>query len=203
MWVVKLGGSLAESAHLPRWLEALSQTAAIIVPGGGAFADTVRNAQARWQFDETTAHHMAILAMRQYGLMLAGLCPSLLKATTFAELTADTGRAKVWLPLPEMLDEAGIPATWNITSDSLAAWLAGRLGAENLLLVKSAAGITSLKAKLSLSCAELVKLGWVDPVFPEYAAKNTCQHWLCGPDGHIGLALSLSKPARYFIRVAI
>ncbi len=201
MWVVKLGGSLAESPHLPRWLDALSQTDAIIVPGGGPFADAVRKAQALWHFDEPTAHHMAILAMRQYGRMLAGLCPGLLMATMQEELAAHSGRAKVWLPLPELLDAADIPATWDITSDSLAAWLAGQVHAEHLLLVKSL-GITSLGAMLSLSGEELVKLGWVDPVFPECASKNACQCWLCGPEAHQNLDLALAAPENCFIHIA-
>ena len=49
MWVVKLGGSLAYASELPRWLSALAEGAggrAIIVPGGGPFADQVRHAQS-------------------------------------------------------------------------------------------------------------------------------------------------------------
>jgi len=201
MWVVKLGGSLAASDDLPRWLDALSRTDAVIVPGGGPFADAVRTAQARWAFDETAAHHMAILGMRQYGLMLAALCPALLTAATLAELRQPAGRAKVWLPAPECLDAAGIPATWDVTSDSLAAWLAGQIHATNLLLVKSVSA-TSLAATRSLCCAQLVNQGWVDPVFPTYAAKNACPSWLCGPDAHIGLTQALSKPAGHFTRIA-
>jgi len=201
MWVVKLGGSLADSPDLSRWLDALSHTDAIVVPGGGPFADAVRKAQARWRFDEATAHHMAILGMRQYGLMLAGLCPKLLVATTADELTTNPGRPKVWLPLPESLDAANIPATWDITSDSLAAWLAGQIQAANLLLVKSVPVETQAPAPCGISCARLVNQGWVDPVFPEYAAQNACQYWLCGPDGHAGLAQSLAEPAHRFVRV--
>ena len=199
MWVVKLGGSLAQSAHLPRWLDALSQTAAVIVPGGGPFADAVRLAQEHWHFDDRAAHHMAVLAMRQYGLMLAGLNPRL-KPVASAALGGSCDQARIWLPDPDELDQAGIPASWDITSDSLAAWLAGQIRAANLLLVKSA-GITSLQAMLSLSGAELVKLGWVDPVFPEYAAANARPSWLCGADGHLGLAKSLADPARHFTRI--
>ena len=51
-WVVKLGGSLYDSRHLPCWLDALSKTGAIVVPGGGGFADRVRQAQVRWRFGD-------------------------------------------------------------------------------------------------------------------------------------------------------
>ncbi len=198
-WLVKLGGSLAASPHLPLWLEALSQTAAVIVPGGGPFADAVREAQARWHFDETTAHHMAILGMRQYGRMLAGLCPKLRAATTLEELTANPGQAKVWLPLPEWLDDAGIPATWDITSDSLAAWLAGQTQAANLLLVKS---VRLDKAAPAYDCRQLANQGWVDPVFPEYAAKGRFQSWLCGPEAYQNLDRALASPENGFLHIA-
>jgi aspartokinase-like uncharacterized kinase len=211
-WVVKLGGSLAESSHLPLWLEALAETDAIIVPGGGPFADAVRKAQAHWRFDDKTAHHMAILGMRQYGRMLVGLCPKLLAAATVEELRDSPGRSRVWLPLPEELDAAGIPATWDITSDSLAAWVAGCLNASNLLLVKS--GITSLGAMLSLppdevginalrviSCEQLVNQQWVDTVFMDYGARGPFQSWLCGSDGHLDLTESLSDPVRHLTQI--
>lgn len=201
-WIIKLGGSFAQSPHLPRWLEGLSNTNAIIVPGGGPFADAVRQAQAHWQFDDTTAHHMAILGMRQYGRMLTGLCPKLQMATTLEALQASPDRAKVWLPMPEVLDAAQIPATWDISSDSLAAWLAGEVQAANLLLVKSVAGIATLETMPSLSSLQLVNQGWVDPVFPLYAASGPFQSWLCGPDGYTHLPQALNDPNVYFIRLS-
>jgi len=199
-WVIKLGGSFAQSPHLPRWLEALSNTNAIIVPGGGPFADAVRLAQTHWQFDDPTAHHMAILGMRQYGRMLAGLCPKLRMATTLEELQASPDHAKVWLPMPEMLDEADISASWDITSDSLAAWLAGQIKAQHLLLVKSIEEITA--GIPSLNSTQLVNQGWVDRVFPEYAAKSSFQSWLCGPSDYTDLMQSLTNPEHHFIRIS-
>ena len=69
MIVVKLGGSLSQSDALVKCLNSVEQNyqgrAVVIVPGGGAFADQVRLTQQRWQFDDKTAHRMAILAMQQ------------------------------------------------------------------------------------------------------------------------------------------
>jgi len=199
IWVVKLGGSLADSPRLTLWLEALSQTDAVIVPGGGPFADAVRQAQVRWHFDEVTAHHMAILAMRQYGRMLAGLCPKLIAATTLEGLAKRRGQATVWLPNPETLDEAGIPATWDITSDSLAAWLAGQLYVENLLLVKSVAELDKPDDNArELTATLAAEAGWVDPAFSHYAMHRPFQSWLCGPEGYANLPRSFTEPARVF-----
>ncbi len=201
MWVVKLGGSLMHSQNLPLWLEALADTGAVIVPGGGPFADAVREAQKQWGFDDPTAHHMAILGMRQYGRMLAGLCPRLLTATSAEDLGRPEGRAKVWLPLPEQLDAADIPAAWEITSDSLAAWLAGNIRADHLLLVKSAVPLAGMQAPPELTCAELAQQGLIDPAFRRYRACGPFESWLCGPNDHAGLAHALVDPARRFIRM--
>ena len=51
--VVKLGGSLAASSHLPRLLEQLARTPNLVIaPGGGPFADAVRRAQKERGFDD-------------------------------------------------------------------------------------------------------------------------------------------------------
>ena len=145
MWVVKLGGSLMRSRSLPRWLAAIHQhhrQEIIIVPGGGVFADQVRQSQAEWRFDDLSAHKMAILAMEQYGLMLAGLLPDLTPVRTEAEmrLAFAAGRAAVWLPYRLLLeDAAAIPANWDLSSDSLGLWLARRLESEQYLMIKPGA----------------------------------------------------------------
>ncbi|MFZ4700617.1 MAG: hypothetical protein ACOYMG_11265 [Candidatus Methylumidiphilus sp.] len=199
LWVVKLGGSLAGSPRLSPWLEALSQTSAVIVPGGGPFADRVRQAQARWHFNDITAHHMAIVAMRQYGRMLVGLCPKLLAATRLEDLARRQNQAVVWLPSPGILDAAGIPATWDITSDSLAAWLAGQLHAENLLLVKSVAELDEPTDGLrEIPFAEAADTGWVDLAFDRYAMNQSFQSWLCGPGGHAMQPQAFTEPERIF-----
>ena len=140
--VVKLGGSLAAGVALPRWLAAIGAASgrAVVVPGGGPFADAVRALQPRLGFTDSTAHALALLAMAQYGLVLAARAPALVPAGTPAEIgrALGAGRVPVWLP-PRTLGAAeGVPESWDVTSDSLALWLAARLGAPAVLLVKSA-----------------------------------------------------------------
>lgn len=138
--VLKLGGSLFGKDELPGWLEALSQARGqvVVVPGGGPFADAVRAAQARLSFPDATAHHMALLAMEQFGLALCGLERGLRPAAS-ARAISDAishGYTPVWLPTAMSLHAPGIPEDWSVTSDSLAAWLASVLGADALGLVK-------------------------------------------------------------------
>jgi aspartokinase-like uncharacterized kinase len=174
--VVKLGGSLADWAGLPACLTHLADRSCIIVPGGGPFADQVRDAQHRWQFDEQTAHDMALLAMAQFGRMLAGLEPRLATAKTGADLRSAiaAGRSVIWLPEPAAEELQTLPASWDITSDTLAAWLARTIGATELVLVKSAA-LPPTESDL----AQLSATGLVDRAFAAFAAHGACTSWIC------------------------
>ncbi|QJD29122.1 amino acid kinase family protein [Methylococcus geothermalis] len=195
MWVVKLGGSLGGSTALIPWLRTLKDSGVAIVPGGGEFADTVRRAQQRQAFGDEAAHAMAILAMAQYGLMLKGLEPDLEIAWHPAAVrnTLEKGKSVVWLPRPEGID---VNPGWEVTSDSLALWLAGEIAADDLVLVKSAplppakAGVAALQAS-----------GLIDPVFGVFLRARKTRAWLCHRDRHEEFAAALPAPATVFTRV--
>lgn len=169
--VVKLGGSLHDAAgDLRDWLAALAAApgpARVVVPGGGPFADAVRAAQERLGLHDLAAHRMAILAMQQYGLALQSIEPRLILLETEAEMGALTwGAGGVWLPWRLAGLEPGIAASWDVTSDSLALWLARRLSAPRLLLVKSAP-LTEAQA----SAETLAAAGVLDQAFPGLATS--------------------------------
>jgi aspartokinase-like uncharacterized kinase len=135
MWVVKLGGSLLGTPELKQWLQLLAKGSdgrIVIVPGGGVFADTIRAQQAFGQYDDTAAHFMALLAMEQYGYVLQSLQPDLVAASSELEIAERSWqhRAIVWMPSHMVLADEDIPQNWNVTSDSLAAWLAAKIGAD-------------------------------------------------------------------------
>ena len=173
MIVVKLGGSLSYSDALVNCLDSVEKNyrgrAVVIVPGGGAFADQVRLAQQRWQFDDRTAHRMAILAMQQMALLLNGVKPDFALAGSVAEIRRSLQRQAcvIWSPDNAELEQAAIPASWDITSDSLAAWLAKALGATELILVKSAAIDTGL------SLAQLAEKQIIDQGFCDVVGQAT------------------------------
>jgi len=197
-WVVKVGGSFAGSDLLPRWLEALAAAHVVIVPGGGPFADAVRNAQHRWRFDDLTAHRMAIYGMVQFGLMLGGLCPALRMASdreALANIVA-AGESVVWLPDESTLSGEDLAASWDVTSDSLAAWLANGMRARRLLLVKS--GVLPNGAACA---AQLTAAGLIDRAFPRMIDQATHETWLCGPDDWRHLQAGLSDPQAFFTPV--
>lgn len=138
--VVKLGGSYAGSPLLRPWLMVVEAAAGrvVLVPGGGPFADAVRAAQPVIGFDDEAADAMAMLAMAQFGLALCSLGTQLVPADSEGAIRValERGGVPVWAPLAMVRGEADLPRSWGVTSDSLALWLAQRLDAGALLLVK-------------------------------------------------------------------
>jgi 5-(aminomethyl)-3-furanmethanol phosphate kinase len=165
MWVVKIGGSLAQDPLLPQWLDLLAQLGGgrvALVCGGGRFADEVRQSQHHWRFDNLAAHNMAVLAMAQSAYLAHGLSPDLHLASSEAELrrVLHGGHTAVWLPLAMTRSQPDEDTHWDMSSDSMALELARSLNAERLVVVKSCA----VDRRASLT--ELTQCGVLDRQFP-------------------------------------
>ncbi len=190
MWIVKLGGSLSGAGTLERWLAAIltaGRGKIIVVPGGGPCADVVREEQQRWRFDDSCAHSMALLAMDQYGLQIASMGNSPAPGSYQVAADEDTlrealraDRIPIWLPSRWAESDPRLARNWSITSDSLALWLARRLGVTQVLLVKSAPVDSSV-----MKPEDLVRRGLVDDGFPSMVRLARCQIRLLGTS-HIG-----------------
>ena len=185
--VVKLGGGLSQGAGDDA-LRAICNTLGelgrrhplLAVPGGAWFADAVREADARFGLRSTTSHRMAVLGMEQFGWLLSELIPG---AERSAVARPAAGRTTVLLPGALALDE--LPASWQVTSDSIAAWVAGRAGAERLVLVKETDGLFARwpprGAPLArLTVAELAALrpGGVDAYLPTALETASFETWV-------------------------
>ena len=138
--VIKLGGSIMALPQLLPWLKAIRKSRAILVPGGGIFADTVRTAQEKISFADKAAHDMAILAMTQYGIMCCSLVPGLKLFSTIpdAKSIIAEGMTPVWSPRHLAAQWHDLPHNWEVSSDTLALRLAAAINASKLILVKAA-----------------------------------------------------------------
>ena len=181
--VVKLGGSFAYSDYLQEWIGALAACTGriVIVPGGGPFADAVRTAQIQMGFDDKAAHHMAVLAMEQYGRALASFNSALSPADSADAIRRDltAKRVPVWMPSAMVLAATDIAQSWSVTSDSLAAWLAAKIGAGRLWIVKH--------AKLSAGSArlkDLIAAKIVDDEFARFLQMMPLPVSILGPSDH-------------------
>src|SRR6266849_3068609 len=181
--VIKLGGSFAFSPDLKDWIAAIAGCAgrAVIVPGGGPFADLVRAAQAQMGFDDRAAHRMGLLAMEQFGCAIKSLheAVSLADSPDSIRRGLASSQVPVWLPSRMALDVTDIPQSWDVTSDSLAAWLAGKIGAERLLLVKQVESAHGTARVSDLAARDIV-----DKAFANFLAASGVPAFILGPKDH-------------------
>ncbi len=189
--VVKLGGSVVRSGALPGWLDAIAaaQQPIVVVPGGGALADEVRACQSQLGFGDSSAHRMALLAMDQLAWAVAGLRPGFAVGAIEAELQAalDRGQVAVWAPYAAIADRTDIENSWRLTSDSLALWLAGRIGASRCYLIKSVE-----RKSTRIGAAQLARDGVVDDAFPAMLEDTGVTAFLLGRNDQTAFAEALA-----------
>jgi len=193
--VIKLGGSLLSDRglkdRLTAWLAAEPPARRVMIVGGGPFADAVREADRLHQLGEEASHWLAVKTMS----LTARLVHALLRDSRLssqwddvaarrqlgssqqceAEASRDQRQRRFNLTILDpwdflqaeetSKDLPSLPHCWDATSDSIAARLAVRLGAEELALLKSRLP-TSNSTILQAS-----KTGYVDRLFPR-EAKN-------------------------------
>jgi len=171
--VIKIGGSLAEDPERLRVLctklsEFAKKYAIVVVPGGGRFADVVRDFDQRFTLSGGISHRMAILGMDQFGLLLSQIIPNSCATYLLIDAKQLSGIrvVPVFLPSRLMFREDPLENSWDVTSDSIAAYVAGRLHVAKVVLVTDVDGIFTKDPKKhsdatlieKLSAEELLKL---------------------------------------------
>ena len=140
--VVKVGGGLS---NIPGALESVAAALAsagrrqrlVVVPGGGPFADSVRRFAEGAPLSDDAAHWMAMLGMEQFAHVLAERIPApLVEEPGAMALALGSAGVAVLAPYRWMRAADVLPHSWDATSDSVAAFVAGALDAERLILVK-------------------------------------------------------------------
>ncbi len=110
----------------------------LVVPGGGVFADAVRDVDRRVGLSDDAAHWMAVLAMDQYAHLIASRLPdgTLVSRAGEIALALKDGRIPVLAPYQWLREADPLPHSWDVTSDSISVWIATQVGAAHLVLVK-------------------------------------------------------------------
>ena len=180
--VLKLGGSLLDlpelAARLGRWLDRQERLAGVMIVGGGALVDAIRAADRTHALGEAAAHALCLQTMGVTAALahqiFAGsrlrtelrqidrLPGSPLQILDVRELLAESGRPPQSEIRPEQVSATALalPESWQVTSDSIAAYVAGRLEADELVLLKSALPTAGVSPQ------ELADSGLVDEYFP-------------------------------------
>ena len=187
--VIKVGGSMAaDTAVLKALCTEIGRLAErfrlVVVPGGGEFADAVRTVDERFGLSSRVSHRMAVLGMDQYGLLLSELISKsrLAHSLGVIEGMSGSGHAVVLMSSRVVSRARSLEASWDVTSDSIAAYVAARLSAEKLVLVTDVDGVfsanTEVEARAELleevSASSLLQLGVrtsVDRFLPKLLLK--------------------------------
>jgi aspartokinase-like uncharacterized kinase len=165
--VIKIGGGLlAHPEYFEATLNAVGEMArqrpTLIVPGGGPFADTVRDVDAQLGISEDAAHWMALLAMDQYAHVIAERLGggAIVRSRTEIESGLAVGSIPVLAPAQWLREVDPLPHDWDVTSDSIAAWVAGQLEAQELLLIKppGATGPEVVDAQFTKTCPSHIRV---------------------------------------------
>jgi 5-(aminomethyl)-3-furanmethanol phosphate kinase len=144
--VIKIGGGLIRvPSALGRVCALVSEIGRdrriLVVPGGGPFADLVREFDRAMRLSPDSAHWMAILAMDQYAHVLVERITGAVlveEPGAIPEATKTAGVA-VLAPSRWMRSADVLPHSWEVTSDSIAAFIAGAVDAACLILIKPVA----------------------------------------------------------------
>ncbi len=176
--VYKLGGSLLTDPRLIAKCGSLIEREdgrALIVGGGGRTADIVREWDRAFSLTAVAAHRLAIRAMALNEELLLHLWPEASAAVDrdSAEAAWQDGRSVIlrtdtFLSSEQSVRDDSLPATWEVTSDSIAAWVAIHWPASRLVLLKSTGPPPG--------CREAQDSGAIDGYFPRLlpALKEVC-----------------------------
>jgi hypothetical protein len=176
MIVVKMGGSL-----IGKWMEIVSTFFEIhkmgedflLVPGGGKLAETVKLMGC----DDESSHWMAVAAMEINGYYLASMGVEKLRPRDFSEIKTEFG---VLLPYNLMLENDELPHSWEVTSDSIAIWVAGRLGAGKVIKLTDVDGIFLNGELVEEMCADDITFETcLDRYAPQLIKKFGIEVFIC------------------------
>ncbi len=178
--IIKLGGSLlAEGREIMRFLSDYAEKKAvffIIIPGGGPFVEVIRELSERRTISEDAAHWMAVLAMHQYGFFLADGEPAIPLVERMEELS-NAGHLCIVLPYKILKADDSLPHTWDVTSDTIAAFIADKLGEKRFIKVTDVDGILDEDGSLikQIHAKELIEKEdkrCIDAELPRFLMRN-------------------------------
>jgi len=181
--VFKIGGSLLDLPNLAEVVRSViaqrAGSGVALVIGGGATADVVRDWDRTFGLSSEDAHWLAIEAMSLNESLLERLLPEIRIARSPKQVASAVAERRPALICADCFlrwgEAAGcppLPRSWDVTSDSIAAWAAQALSADELILMKS----TALPAGLTLE--EAARVGLVDPCFHQFASLIPRLSWL-------------------------
>jgi len=145
--VVKIGGSLFPNYAI-ELARQLKNTDSVIILGGGEFANLIRKYDDEQSFSEEVNHWTAIDCMDIIAKLVNDKVDSTKLAYSIDEINeiADEGFTPIFVVSEFLKKEDPFECSWDVTSDSIAAYVSHLLNA-NLLIVTNVNGIYTQEPK--------------------------------------------------------
>lgn len=168
MIVLKIGGSLFDHSRVLLRKIAAEGLDILVVPGGGEFADGVRKVYRERPLSDDAAHWMAVLAMNQYAYYLAD--------GTGIPLTDSIKGCgtRIALPYEILRKDDALPHSWNVTADTIAAWIAVKTNARLIKATDIDGVFKNGRLIESIGARELQQMGetCVDRALPGFLIEH-------------------------------
>ncbi|WP_304096409.1 delta 1-pyrroline-5-carboxylate synthetase [Methanobrevibacter gottschalkii] len=147
--VVKIGGSLFPNYAI-NLAKKLENTNSLIVLGGGEFANLIRKYDSEINFSQETNHWTAIDCMDIIAKLVNDKVEStkLVYSIDDAIAISDEGFTPIFVVSKFLREDDPFECSWDVTSDSIAAYISHLLNA-NLLIVTNVNGIYTQEPKES------------------------------------------------------
>lgn len=152
--VIKIGGSLFDFGAFPqawsRWLAEQPLAVNVLIAGGGKLADVIREADQAWGLGDEVAHWLCIDVLTVSARLLAAILQDVHLERDWERLLQRVKNREVGPPfvvfcpvqflqtVENRFPPQPLPHGWSVTTDSIAARIAGILDADELVLLKSA-----------------------------------------------------------------
>lgn len=184
--IFKVGGSLFDLGDLAIRLEQARSlrpnATCLIFPGGGSVVECVREWDNLHTLGEEVSHQLAMRALDTTTDLLGQLLPNSIICDTPESIAsaANSNGFCIMRPRSVLAEEESrssdpLPHSWDVTSDAIAAWMAIRWNADELVLLKSAPMPSS--SGTTSTARQGAKAGLVDPYFPELSHRLPSVSW--------------------------
>ena len=133
-WIIKIGGSLFPH-YAVQLCEKLVGKDVLVICGGGALANLLRDYDAEMNFSDTATHKSAILCMDILGMLLADKISDAEAVYSIerAQKSLDEDKLPVFMPSKFLERHDPLEHSWRVTSDSLSLYIAHQLKAKLLI----------------------------------------------------------------------
>jgi len=147
--VFKIGGKILEDnknlectiSQLKKLYKDNTLQKIIIIPGGGSYANFIRSIDKNLVLGDDLAHWMAIFSMDYNGKDLNRKFLDFECIDDFKNIQRAKRISCIFLPYKYLRKKDELPHSWDVTSDSIAIYIANKLNLNECYLIKDVEGI--------------------------------------------------------------